>query len=69
MTAFAVSFRLRADSKDMTASEAEQIEPYDVRVIASDAQRAISTLVNTLKANGDITSKADVKILEVRVVP
>lgn len=69
MTAFAVSFRLRADSKDMTASEVENIEPYDVRVIAFDAQRAISTLVNTLKANGDITTKADVKILEVRVVP
>lgn len=69
MTAFAVSFRLRADSKGMTASEVENIEPYDVRVIAFDAQRAISTLVNTLKANGDITTKADVKILEVRVVP
>lgn len=69
MTAFSVSFRLRADAKEMTASEVESIEPYDVRVIASDAQRAISTLVNTLKANGDITSKADVKILEVKVVP
>lgn len=69
MTAFAVTYHLRKEINLLTPSEAEAVEPTVARVVASDAQRGISTLVNTLKANGGITSKADVKILEVKVVP
>lgn len=71
MTAFAVTYRLRADTKDLdiTASEAEALEPYAKRVVASDAQRAISTLTNDLKRNAVISSRSEVKILEVKVIP
>lgn len=41
--------------------------PTARRVKASDATRAISRLVNDLKASGDIYSKGDVKIIEVSV--
>jgi hypothetical protein len=47
----------------------DEIRPRVARVVASDAQRAISSLVNDLKGDGIINSKADVKFLEVRVIP
>lgn len=42
--------------------------PQTRRVKASNATRAISTVVNHLKSVGEISSKADVTIREVTVV-
>ena len=69
MPAYRVSYRLRQDTCDMDSREVSELEPRVDRVVASDAQRAISSLVNDFKADGTISSKADVKFLEVRVIP
>lgn len=53
----------------MTPREVSELHPRAARVVASDAQRAISSMVNDLKADGIIGSKADVKFLEVRMIP
>lgn len=69
MPAYGVSYRLHRDTGDMTPRMVDEIRPREARVVASDAQRAISSLVNDLKGDGIINSKADVKFLEVRVIP
>ena len=69
MTAFAVTYRLRAETKDLSPSEAEALNTHCKRIVASDAQRAISSLVNQMKRDGEIITKTDVKVLEVKVIP
>lgn len=69
MPAYSVSYRLRQETGDMNSREVSELEPRVERVVASDAQRAISSLVNDFKGDGIINSKADVKFLEVRLVP
>ncbi|ATW58468.1 hypothetical protein SEA_ZION_68 [Corynebacterium phage Zion] len=69
MPAYSVSYRLHRETGDMTPREVIELEPRVERVVASDAQRAISSLVNDLKGDGIINSKADVKFLEVRMIP
>lgn len=68
MAAYEVSYKFRADSQGQSASEIEAGEPTVNRVAASDATRAISQVINTLKTNGEITSKSDIKVLEAKVV-
>ena len=69
MPAYKVSYKLRRDISPLSPREAEDVDPFDTRIVTSDAQRAISALVNDLKAEGVIGSKGDVKILEVKIVP
>lgn len=69
MPAYSVSYRLHRDTGDMTPRMVDEMVPRVARVVASDAQRAISSLVNGLKEDGIINSKADVKFLEVRIIP
>lgn len=69
MPAYKVSYRLHRDTGDMNPREVSELEPRVARVVASDAQRAISSLVNDFKADSLIGSKADVKFLEVRMIP
>lgn len=68
MAAYAVSYKFRADNEGRSASEVEAGEPMVNRVAASDATRAISQVINTLKTDGEITSKSDIKVLEAKVV-
>lgn len=69
MPAYKVSYRLHRETGDMTPREVSELKPREERVVASDAQRAISSLVNDFKADGIINSKADIKFLEVRMIP
>lgn len=69
MAAYNVSAKFREDIKDLPAAEAEAREPFNFRVSASDATRAISQVVNMLKSTGEIAAKSDVKVLEVKLVP
>lgn len=68
MAAYEVSFKFRADVKEFSASEFEALHPFTRRVSASDATRAISQVINTLKTDGEINSKSDLKVLEAKVV-
>lgn len=68
MAAYNVSWKLRDEIREYSASEKEEWSPNVDRVSASDAQRAISRVVNDLKSNGAIRSKADIIILEAKVV-
>lgn len=68
MSAYAVSYKFRADGEGQSASEIEAGEPVVNRVSASDATRAISQVINTLKNDGEINSKSDIKVLEARIV-
>lgn len=65
---YLITYRLRNDIADLSASEIGAIEPKKRRVRAANATRAISAVVNDLKNAGDISGKADVIILEAKVV-
>lgn len=69
MAAYHVSYRLRSETLNLTPREVEENPPRVTRIVASDAQRAISSVVNRLKEASVIASKSDIKFLEVRVAP
>ena len=66
--AYAVSYTLRSEEADKTPAEVATIEPTVVRVKATNATRAISTVVNQLKNDGVISGKGDVIVKEAKVV-
>lgn len=63
---YAVSFKVR--QADLSKADFDILEPEVARVRASNATRAISQVVNNLKAEGRIQGKADVVIVEAKVV-
>lgn len=68
MAAYNVSYTLRKETENLTGASREEYQPNIRRVAASDAQRAISKIVNEMKNDGEIQSKADIKVLEAKVV-
>lgn len=68
MAAYNVSYTLRKETENLTGASREEHQPNIRRVAASDAQRAISKIVNEMKNDGEIQSKADIKVLEAKVV-
>lgn len=63
---YAISYKLR--NNDLSDKEFALLAPQVMRVRASNATRAISTAINQLKAAGRISSKAEIVVLEARVV-
>lgn len=63
---YAISYKLR--NNELSDKEFALLAPQVMRVRASNATRAISTAINHLKSAGHISSKAEVVILEARVV-
>ncbi len=63
---YAISYKLR--NNELSDKEFALLAPQVMRVRASNATRAISTAINQLKSAGHISSKAEVVILEARVV-
>lgn len=63
---YAISYKLR--NNDLSDKEFALLAPQVMRVRASNATRAISAAINQLKSAGRISSKAEVVILEARVV-
>lgn len=63
---YAISYKLR--NNDLSEKEFALLAPQVMRVRASNATRAISTAINQLKAAGRISSKAEIVVLEARVV-
>ena len=63
---YAISYNLR--NSELSDKEFALLAPQVMRVRASNATRAISTAINQLKSAGHISSKAEVTILEARVV-
>ena len=63
---YAVSYKFR--NNDLSEKEFALLTPEVMRVRAASATRAISTAINQLKAAGHISSKAEVVVLEARVV-
>lgn len=63
---YAISYKLR--NNDLSEKEFALLAPQVMRVRASNATRAISAAINQLKSAGRISSKAEVVILEARVV-
>lgn len=68
MAAYEVTFKVREEIKDLTATQAEEVYPVVTRVSASSANRAISGLTNELIRTGVINSKSEVLVLEAKVV-
>lgn len=69
MAAYEVSYKYRDVLEGLTPKEADLVAPEVRRVSSSNAQRAISSLTNDLKANGRVRSKGEIVIVEVRLVP
>lgn len=69
MAAYEVSYKYRDVLEGLTPREADLVAPEVRRVSSSNAQRAISSLTNDLKANGRVRSKGEIVIAEVRLVP
>lgn len=67
MTVYTVSYKLREDFEALDARATAELPPLEFRVKAFDATRAISALINSLKANSVVSSKGEVVILEVKV--
>lgn len=63
---YLVSYKFR--NSELSDKEFALLTPEVMRVRASSATRAISTATNQLKAAGHISSKAEVIVLEARVV-
>lgn len=63
---YAISYKLR--NNDLSDKEFALLAPQVMRVRASNATRAISTAINQLKSAGHISSKAEIVVLEARVV-
>lgn len=63
---YAISYKLR--NNDLTDKEFALLAPQVMRVRASNATRAISAATNQLKSAGHIFSKAEIVVLEARVV-
>lgn len=68
MTCYEISFKYRRDIEGLSNAEKATTKPRRMRVQASNLTRAISSVVNELKAEGIIDGKADVIILEGKVV-
>lgn len=68
MAAYLVQYHLRKNIRDLSPSEIESLWPTNVRVSATEVPRAISSVVNGLKANGTIVTKSDIKIVNCRQV-
>lgn len=63
---YLVSYKIR--NNELSDREFALLTPQVMRVRASNATRAISAATNQLKSAGHISSKAEVTILEARVV-
>ena len=63
---YVVSYKLR--NNELSEREFALLNPQVMRVRASNATRAISTAINQLKSAGHISSKAEIVVLEARVV-
>lgn len=63
---YAISYKLR--NNELSDREFALLAPQVMRVRASNATRAISTAINQLKSAGHISSKAEIVVLEARVV-
>lgn len=63
---YLVSYKFR--NNDLSDKEFALLTPEVMRVRAASATRAISTATNQLKAAGHISSKAEIVVLEARVV-
>ena len=63
---YAISYKLR--NSELSEREFALLAPQVMRVRASNATRAISTAINQLKSAGHISSKAEIVVLEARVV-
>lgn len=63
---YLVSYKFR--NNELSDKEFALLTPETMRVRAASATRAISTVTNQLKAAGHIFSKAEIVILEARVV-
>lgn len=68
MAAYLVQYHLRNNIRDLSPSEIDSLWPTNVRVSATEVPRAISSVVNDLKANGTIVTKSDIKIVNCRQV-
>lgn len=68
MAAYLVQYHLRDNIRNLSPSEVDALWPTNARVSASEVPRAISTVINELKASGIIITKSDIKILSVRPV-
>lgn len=68
MTCYEISYKLRKEIEGLSNAEKATASPYKSRVKASDLTRAISAVVNNLKSEGAVSGKADVIILEGKVV-
>lgn len=63
---YLVSYKFR--NNDLSDKDFALLTPEVMRVRAASATRAISTATNQLKSAGHISSKAEIVILEARVV-
>lgn len=63
---YAISYKLR--NNELSDKEFALLAPQVMRVRASNATRAISTAINQMKSAGHISSKAEIVVLEARVV-
>lgn len=68
MAAYLVQYHLRKDIRDLSPSEIESLWPTNARVSATEVPRAVSRVINDLKANGTIVTKSDIKIVNCRQV-
>lgn len=68
MAAYLVQYHLRDNIRGLSQSEVEALWPTNIRVSATEVPRAISSVVNDLKANGTIVTKSDIKIVNCRQV-
>lgn len=68
MAAYLVQYHLRKHIRDLSPSEIDYLWPTNVRVSATEVPRAISSVINDLKANGTIVTKSDIKIVNCRQV-
>ena len=63
---YAISYKLR--NSELSDKEFALLTPEVMRVRAASATRAISTAINQLKSAAHISSKAEIVVLEARVV-
>lgn len=63
---YVVSYKFR--NPGLSEKDFALLTPEVMRVRAASATRAISTAINQLKSAGHISSKAEIVVLEARVV-
>lgn len=68
MANYLVRYNFRSDLKDLSNSDKALVKPEEARIGASSATRAISAVLNDLKAEGAISSRSEVIVAEAVVV-